>query len=134
MEKRTRGDRILCGEVEDDTMVVLTEDLEIHGKDEGFEGFSLGLSLVKCEGHARNRWRSALSTEERGERVGENGRKEKKKGKKEQEMRVNGGLGGPRNGVVKSKYAHEMSDMKNKAKQFFLKDVSISQLSTKNKN
>jgi hypothetical protein len=82
VEKRTGGDRILCGEVEDDTMVVLTGDLEIHGKDEGFEGFALGLSLAKREGHARNWWRSALSTEERGERAGENGRKEKgKKGR-----------------------------------------------------
>ena len=45
--------------------------------------------------------------------------------------RVSGGSGGPTDVMVKSKYAHEMSDMKNEAKQFFLKGVSISQLSTK---
>ena len=46
-------------------------------------------------------------------------------------MRVSGGSGGPTDVLEKSKYAHEMSDMKNEAKQFFLKGVSISQLSTK---
>ena len=66
-------------------MVVITGDLEIHGKDEGFEGFALGLSLAKREGHEPVEIGAVNKGEGReGWRKWE--KRERKKGKREKEI------------------------------------------------